>query len=346
MLKFRIFILFFLISLNLNLHAKVSLDIHSLIAQQQYSQALAKIDQKLIRNSNNLELLYLKAQTEVKINNINQAIKTYHLIIKLYPGFPEAYNNLAGIFAKQGKLMLAKETLEKGINTNKSYALIHNNINSIYLEMARESYVKALQLGVKKHTVELNIAGLNYNTNVKYQGIPNISTKSNTSLASNSTISQKDTAVIKTRAITKQKAIGPKKTMRRVINQEVVVKAWSEPVISVKDEVITALNGWAAAWSAQDVDLYLSFYNKRFTPENGTARKIWVTQRQSRLLKPRWIEVRLSNFSFEQQSKNQAAVQATQNYRSNSFRDRSKKKFLLTRSDDGWQILNEVNFTE
>ena len=76
---------------------------------------------------------------------------------------------------------------------------------------------------------------------------------------------------------------------------------------------------------------------------NGIAKKVWASQRQSRLLKPRWIEVRLSNFFFEKQEDDQAVVSVTQMYRSNSFRDKSKKKFLLKRSDDGWQILNEIN---
>jgi len=317
--KLRFIILSVLFFSNLNLNAQNSPEIHKLIEQEKYSQAMAKIDQKLINNANDKELLYFKAQVELKLKNVNEAIKTYQLIVKLYPSFPEAYNNLAEIFARQGKLELAKEILEKGMATNSSYALLHNNINSIYLEMARESYVKALQLGVKKHVVALRLASLDY---------------------------QNNTPLVINKTEVKQKTLGPKKTIRRVTSKDVAVKAWSEPVISVKDEVITALQGWAAAWSAQDVDLYLSFYNKQFIPENGANKRLWTAQRQSRLLKPRWIEVRLSDFLFKQQSNDQAEVKLTQSYRSNSLRDKSKKKFLLKRSEDGWQILNEINFQE
>jgi len=328
--KIRIFLLFALFAFNFNLNAQNLSEIRSLVTQKNYSRALIVIDQKLINGTNNQELLYLKAISESQLNQVNPAIKTYQLLIKLYPLFPEAYNNLAGLFAKQGKLEIAKKILEKGINTSKTYALLHKNINSIYLEMARESYVKALQLGVKKHNVELSLASFNQ-----------ASTASETLVA----VSNSKNSEIKNRLLSPE-SINPKKIEQRITKKKVVIKAWSEPVISVRDEVITALQGWAAAWSAQDVELYLSFYNKQFIPENGTPRQIWVTQRQSRLLKPRWIEVRLSNFLFEQQADDQAEVKVTQMYRSDSFQDKSKKKFLLKRSEDGWQILNESNFQE
>lgn len=354
MAKIRFFILLVLFAFNSNLTAQNFSGIHRLIEQNNYSQALPVINQKLITNSKNRELLFLKAQSEFKLNKIASAIKTYQLIIKLYPLFPEAYNNLAGIFAGQGKLELAKQILEKGMNTDKNYALLHNNIKNIYLEMARESYVKALRLGVKKHNVELNFARYE-----KQKKLPvKQSSASVTLVTSNKNFAPKNTTTLLVKKqklaklaidkplVTRQKLVGPKKTIRRIIKKNVVIKSWNESVISVKDEVITALQGWAAAWSAQDVDLYLSFYNKQFLPENGASRRVWVNQRQSRLVKPRWIEVRLSDFLFEQQTEDQAAVSVIQIYRSNSFRDKSKKKFLLIRSDDGWQILNEINSGE
>ncbi|VAX01279.1 hypothetical protein MNBD_GAMMA22-3112 [hydrothermal vent metagenome] len=324
MLKIRLFILLSILLISLNTNAQIpSVEkfstVQQLIVQQKYEQALAKIDQKLISYVNNQDLLHLRAHTELKLNKTKQAITSYNLIIKLYPSSPMAYNNIAGIYAKQGKYELAKKLLEKGINTNKSYALLHNNIKSINFEMARESYVKALRLGVTKKNVELNVANLETKSNstkkiqlAKLNSKPVIQAKLNTPITK------------KTRAI----------------------KSSSEPVLSVKDEVITALKGWAAAWSAQDVNLYLSFYNKRFLPESGASKRIWESQRQVRLLKPRWIEVRLSDFSFELYANDKAEVKVTQVYRSNSFKDKSKKKFLLKRSDDGWQILNEINYQD
>jgi len=368
MFRITIFGIIVLFSFNLNIHAQSTSslsDIDNLVSQNKNVQALNLIDQKLIKKNNNLELLHLKALLLQRLNKINSAIKNYQLIIKLYPDFPDAYNNLAGIFAKQGNLDLAKNLLEKGMNTNKSYALLHKNIKNIYLEMARESYVKALRLGVKKHDVELVYSTIEqYNKN-KDNTVFNKSSvslsdqikdkkdkkdkNSETKKTSKQTIQVTRTDPI----IEKQTSAeynsprstlyGPKKIIRRISKKKIVVAAWNEPVISIKDEVISALQGWAAAWSAQDVNLYLSFYNKQFLPENGIAKHIWVTQRKLRLLKPRWIEVKLSNFSIEQQTDDQAEVNVTQMYRSNSFRDKSNKKFLLQRSEDGWQILNEVN---
>jgi len=367
MLKIRIILLISLAFINFNLNAQISPEIQKLIEQGYYTQALTKIDQNLISTQNDSELLYLKAQAQYKSGRVLQAIKTYQSIIRLSPLFPDAYNNLAGIYAKQGDLQLAKETLEKGMNTNKSYALLHNNINSIYLEMARESYVKALRLGVKKHNVVLSVATLDQKI-IPSKKLVSKTAQSPATSAVNSVLVAKitnkkiDRQTSKPIQVTKYVPNVSKKqasitsptssrtavkVVRRIAGKKkIIIKAWNEPIISTKDEVITALKGWAAAWSAQDVELYLSFYDKHFVPENGTARQIWASQRESRLSKPRWIDVRLSNFLFKQQSDNQAEVSVTQVYRSNNFRDKSEKKFLLNRSDDGWQILNEISFQE
>jgi hypothetical protein len=43
-----------------------------------------------------------------------------------------------------------------------------------------------------------------------------------------------------------------------------------------RDELLSRVNGWAKAWSAQDVSGYLGYYSNDFAPPKGLARKTWA----------------------------------------------------------------------
>jgi len=102
------------------------------------------------------------------------------------------------------------------------------------------------------------------------------------------------------------------------------------------------LQGWAAAWSAQAVDLYLSFYGKEFKPAR-LSRKVWAVQRRIRLSKPRWVNVRLKNFDVKAVEKqaDKAIVRLVQDYRADNYQDKTRKQFVMKRTLDGWRILSE-----
>lgn len=295
MLLLRIFILLCLFNVENAASVAASTNIQQLLNQENYSEALTEIELRLHDNPNVMPLLFLKAKTLDQVGKNQQSMVVYHKIIRLYPDHPEAYNNLAVLYATQGELQRAKNILQKGLATNPAYFKIYTNINTIFLEMARDSYIKALRLGVKQHTVSL----LSF-SKIKY------STKNN-ALSSRSK------------------------------NPE------SDIIVKNNEDIISVLHAWAAAWSAQDAKLYLSFYGKQFKPASGFSRQQWIKQRQQRLSHPRWIDVQLSNFTINKQTKNLASVIVTQVYRSNNFRDRSIKKIGLFYTSEGWQILTEKN---
>ena len=105
--------------------------------------------------------------------------------------------------------------------------------------------------------------------------------------------------------------------------------------------VDTFLKAWSAAWSAQSVDIYLSFYHKKYQPKKGQSRKSWEKSRERRLKKPSWIKVALSNVNIRKNTGNQAIVNFRQSYQSNGYRDVSSKQMVLLNTDSGWQILSE-----
>ena len=98
---------------------------------------------------------------------------------------------------------------------------------------------------------------------------------------------------------------------------------------------------WASAWSAQEVDLYLSFYSEKFKPGKNLQRRDWIKQRRVRLRKPEWVKVTLDNIQIEAIEKDRVSARFIQEYHSDRYNDITHKEMLLQSSPDGWRILAE-----
>ncbi len=128
-------------------------------------------------------------------------------------------------------------------------------------------------------------------------------------------------------------------------------KAQDKPAIPAKqatasadnnrDELRLVVQGWAAAWSAQDTDKYLSYYAEDFVPGKGMSRRDWLNQRRQRLRRPRWVQVTLSDIRVRRLVNDRMQVRFLQHYRSDSYEDRTRKQLILTRTPQGWKIVQE-----
>lgn len=96
---------------------------------------------------------FSEAQALVDEGQLSEAIAAYQSLIKAHPQVPEAYNNLAAIYLKQKKTILAKGILEQGLHAHKGYAALYENLSAINVAMAREAYSKALQIDLKPSSV-------------------------------------------------------------------------------------------------------------------------------------------------------------------------------------------------
>lgn len=103
----------------------------------------------------------------------------------------------------------------------------------------------------------------------------------------------------------------------------------------------TVLLAWARAWSAQDVTRYLSFYAADFVPDEGMSRAAWVAQRRQRVRRPTFIHVVLSDIRIEPIKAGRVRVELVQRYRSDYYRDRSRKAFVLVAQQGHWRIVKE-----
>lgn len=111
--------------------------------------------------------------------------------------------------------------------------------------------------------------------------------------------------------------------------------------VATRQDVQAAIDAWAAAWSAQDVDAYLSAYATDFAVPGRQSRRQWEGLRRSRLTRPNRIDVQLTYDKFEMIGNNQVQVDFNQVYDSNLFSDRTNKRLVLVEENGAWKIASE-----
>lgn len=269
-----------------------------------------------VADKNEIATRFTQAQDLMKQGQSERAIQVYQSIIATNPDIPEAYNNLAAIYLKQKKVKLAKSVLEQGLIAHKGYGALYDGLSAINIALAKEAYSKALQIDLKPD--EIVIADL---------------------ALSASSLKKSKSVIVASAETAKSHYIKPDK----IAASKLITSSVNEPVVkqTANKEIEILLQAWSAAWSAQAVDIYLSFYHQQYLPANNVSKDTWEKSRQLRLKKPNWIKVSLSDIEIKTQSDNQATVIFRQTYRSNSFRDVSFKKMVLHNTDNGWQIFRE-----
>ena len=108
-----------------------------------------------------------------------------------------------------------------------------------------------------------------------------------------------------------------------------------------REEVQTAINLWAAAWSDQNIDQYLAAYSPQFDVPGRQSRRQWEGMRRSRLSRPSRIEIRLVYGGFEVIAPDTVQVDFNQIYDSNLFSDETDKRLLMKKENVMWRIINE-----
>lgn len=296
------------------------------------SFAVAATNDELVKKFSEAESFTTQGQ-------ISQAISIYQSLIDSNPQLPEAYNNLAALYLKQKKTKQAKDILEQGLHAHKGYGVLYESLTAINVAMAREAYSKALQIDLKPS--DITIASLSYNEHhqVRQNKTIVISKVDKPELMSKIQTEPEEKIVVKTEPASKVQPVGK--------IQRVEVVAQTKPVVERKvknpETIETIIQAWAAAWSAQAADMYLSFYHEQYKPSNGVSREGWAQSRRYRLTKPHWIKIALSDFNVESNTGKQAVVSFKQLYQSNGFSDANTKQMVLLYTDNGWRIFRETS---
>jgi len=296
-------------------------------------QAMSRINDYLKTQPKNAEARFLKGLILVEQGDSDAAIEVFTALTKDYPELPEPYNNLAVIHAAEGDYDSARAALQAALKTHPSYATAYENLGDIYAKLASEAYQQALDLEKQdqgKLKVKLSLIG-----NL-FMEEPEI----------------KPEVVAAAQPVIKQPAAKPasagiiKRAAPAAIAKPAVTPqprpVTKKPAIDHQALITKTIQSWASAWSAQDVDAYLSHYADSFTPAMGSASK-WRAQRHIRLTKPKYIRVALEKVKLLSISKNRARIELIQTYESNTYKDQSRKRMDLLLVNGQWKINREVS---
>lgn len=290
---------------------------------------------------------------------VEEAVAAYRAFIRRYPGQPEAYNNLAVLLVARGEMDEARRVLLDGMQSHPGYAAIYENLNAITLEQARESYLKALRLGSAPRPPQMvSLDALTVSAPAAPAGTV-LASAAEVAPTPPSTATDLPAAPVDTptpvstpgrpasptpEVETDPAPHAPAAPMMAATPPDLLPQLTdvvADPLAVRHQELEDALNAWAAAWSARDADLYLSFYSASFRPGGGQDRARWARQRRSRLTRPRWIKVELEDIKVEVADAFHAVVRVRQHYRADNYEDVTLKRFTLKREADGWRIARE-----
>ena len=132
-------------------------DIRTQHKQGNLAGALELADRYLAGNPDHAEARFLKGVILTDQGRHDDAIAVFTALTDDYPELPEPYNNLAAIYAAQGRYALALDALETAIRVFPNYATAHENLGDIHAKLAAAAYEKALALDRKNATAQTKL---------------------------------------------------------------------------------------------------------------------------------------------------------------------------------------------
>lgn len=274
------------------------------LSRNDFPAAIRALDEVLDQSPNEAEARFLKGLALARSGQSDSALAVFNQLVKNNPQMAEAWNNLGVLRARENDLEGAQAALEKAVEINPEHGPAQENLGDIYVAMAQSAYARAGEL-------------------------------------------ESDNAIARAKSQQLAEFIGggmnaapPASSSSERPTPPAVPSVTRSPVTVDTGTPQSTLQSWAQAWSAQDVDAYLAIYSDDFVPDDGKSRSAWAAERRDRVSAPARIDISLSNTAIDRRGE-QALVQFTQRYESNTYQDEMRKALLMQETVDGWQILRE-----
>lgn len=329
-------------------------DVTKLMRAGQYAEALNKADAFLNKNPRDAQMRFLKGVILTEQNKSSEAIVVFTKLTEDYPGLPEPYNNLAVLYAASGQYEKARMALDSAIRTNPSYATAYENLGDVHAKLASQAYDKALQLdsgnsaAKSKLTLVRSLVGnMNGAATAKAPATPTTAPPVVVAKAPEIAAPAKPApapAAAPTPPVAAAPAPAVKPAPAPAPEPKVdAPKPAPKPVQNGnedRDDVLKVVNGWARAWSAQDVKSYLNYYGGDFQVPNGQPRKAWEDDRRARIVGKGSISVKVEAPQVTVNG-NTATVKFRQVYVSDRLTANTRKTLVLAKQGGRWHIKQE-----
>lgn len=326
-------------------------EITQLIKAGKPADALAKADQRLAANPRDPQLRFLRGVAQADSGKPADAISTFTKLTEEYPELPEPYNNLAVLYANQNQLDKARTALEMAIRTNPSYATAHENLGDIYAKLASQAYNKALQLdATNANSVKPKLALIRELFSAETAGKaarPAAAAPAPAVVATQRPAPAAAPAPAPAPAPTPAPAPAPTAAPAATAPAAAPAAppAPATPPAAATDSaavqaVTSAVQAWAAAWSAKDMQAYLGAYDKSFDPPGRQTRAAWEKEREARIVGKSKISVQLSDLTVAVNG-DKATARFRQAYTADTLNVTSRKTLDLVNQNGRWTIVRE-----
>src|SRR5512143_1055168 len=133
-------------------------DINLQFRKGELTAALDHANRYLAGNPKDAQARFLKGLILGDMGKTNEAIDVLKSLTEDYPELREPYNNLAVLYASQGRYEAARNALEMAIRTHPDYATAHENLGDIYAKMAAIEYDKVRTLDSKNTAAQTKLS--------------------------------------------------------------------------------------------------------------------------------------------------------------------------------------------
>ncbi|MGA7986628.1 MAG: tetratricopeptide repeat protein [Burkholderiales bacterium] len=319
-------------------HADDMQQANALLKAGRYPQALEHVNKAIAAQPRDPQARFLKGLILTEQGDTKDAIEVFQKLTQDYPDLPEPYNNLAVIYAGQGHYEKARAALEKSIRTHSSYATAYENLGDVYARLASQAYDKALQLDSSNSTAQSKLMLVRSLVGAGPQTVATADGKVATPVEMAAVPSSPAPAPAPAQPEAEAKSPPAiEAAAERPSAAESAPTAAADP----RSEVLEAVDGWARAWSSQDVDAYLAHYAPDFKAPHGQPRSAWEKLRRSRVAGPKSIAVEIKSPEVTREGDAAARVTFHQIYRSDRFSGSSNKTLEMVKIDGRWLIRQE-----
>lgn len=133
-------------------------DIRQQFQQGDLAGALEGADRYLARDPGDAQARFLKALVLADQGKPAAAIEVLTALTEDYPELPEPFNNLAVLYAAQGRYESALIALQSALRAHPGYATAHENLGDVHARLALAAYEDALALDGKNATAQEKLA--------------------------------------------------------------------------------------------------------------------------------------------------------------------------------------------
>lgn len=329
-----------------------------MLARQDYAAALNTLDGLLDKRPDNGEARFLKGLALARGGKNDDALALFEALSKDFPNMADAWNNLGVLRARDGNLEGARAALEKAAAVDPEHVAAQQNLGDVYVALARQAYLDVGALAPDNATAETksrklaalmrsNATTIAANAADGAQALdaqsgnePASEQKRETTTQASTQIAGVDNSILAGDSVNAGSVSSPETAAAATsaAGNEASANARKQ---SPETAVRAALQRWAKAWSAQDLDAYFAAYDDDFHPADGLTMQQWRALRVRRVGGPDSIQVKLSHIEVTLTGADSAMVHFEQAYQSDRYQDDVHKTVTLEQGPKGWLITSE-----